>query len=166
MFLRKSFAVSSNLMIYFAAVELIEVVVISAVVLVSRHRTVVISRSLLRLLYINECVSCRSSIAARLAVDFSQRSHPHQTISAPFTHPLNHGMNMRMGWRRSLHALSWRLLPISYPHTHSFFGGHAPVLPCYSRVLHLHFLFWVRLRSQPAPKLTRFGRPHMIAVVC
>lgn len=166
MSLRKSLAVSSSLMIYFAAVKVIEVVVISAVILVSRHRTVVISRNLLRLLYIDECLSCRSSIASRLAVDFSQCSHPHQTISAPFTHPLNHGMNMRMGWRRSLHALSWRLLPISYPHTHSFFGGHASVLPCYSRVLHLHFLFWVRLRSQPAPKLTRFGRPHMIAVVC
>jgi hypothetical protein len=147
MFLRKSFAVSSNLMIYFAAVEVIEVVVIYAVVLFPRHRTVVISRNLFRLLYINECVSCRSSVAPRLTVDFSQRSHPHQPISSPFAHPFNHGLNMWMGWRRSLHALSWRLLPISYSHTHSLFGGHTPVLPCYSRILRLHFFFWVRLRS-------------------
>ena len=132
--------------------EVVGMVVISAVMSCLVHRTVIVVHCSSRFLFIDDRVFGRPpTVASGVAIDLSQCAHPRQRTVSPLTHTRHHSLDVWMTRWRSVQASSWKRFPVSDPHAHTFFRGHASVLSGHSGVfgLCLFFRFW--FWSQPPP---------------
>lgn len=141
-------------------------VVKSAVTSYLVHNTIVVVHASSWFLNINDRVFRSPPTAASgVTIDLSQRTHPPQPTLSPLTHARYHSLDVWMTRRRSVQASSWKLFPVSDPHAHTFFRGHASVLPRHSGVFCFGFFFRFWLWTHPPPQLSSLCCPDMVAVL-